>query len=97
MNEGANGSGQIYYRAGGDWKKIYMPVALAGTTEAVYSSFCGSHKYEASEAKYLQSSGVSFKPCCPEFDIFMYKGKPFLESRAVDALYERKLYQIVEK
>ncbi len=43
------------------------------------------------------ASGVSFKPCYPEFDIFMYGGKLFIESKAVDTLYEKKLYQIVEK
>ena len=53
-------------------------------------------KYQATEAKYLQSSSVSFKPCYPEFDIFMYRRKPFAESKTVDMLYEKKLYQIVE-
>ncbi|HYA15005.1 MAG TPA: hypothetical protein VEF33_11755 [Syntrophales bacterium] len=94
LNERA---GQIYYRAGNDWKKIYMPVVLANTNDTVCSTFCGSPTYNASEAKYLQSSGVSFKPCYPEFDIFMYRGKTFVESRAIVSLYEKKLYQIIEK
>jgi hypothetical protein len=91
-----NGSGQIYYREGKDWKRMCIHVMPSRDDREVYTSDCGSAKYDPSAEQYLRSSGVAFAPCLPEFDILVLRGKPFIASRPVEAMFQKKLYRIEE-